>query len=316
MSSRRAHSGKDMERCQQWPFDPASIRDLCRARANLMSVVHRQDDEEFINILRKIRFCKALTPGEESILTRQKPDPERAVKLLPKKSEVNSENLRNFDSLEGTPRQFDCWDAFSWRNEKEPELKANEIPLYPGKPNSPLRALKDHRFEESLQLKVGMLAILLTNLDIKAGLVNGSQGRVVDFQPHDPNNSILTGHDLYSSKFGKAGKDDSRFQERIEYKEQQIQTFMRRAEIQEWPVVRFNNGLVMPIYAQCEVSERGLEEPFSLLGRTQIPLLAAWAITIHKAQGMTLERVIVDLAQSFEAEMAYVALSRARSLED
>ena len=42
------------------------------------------------------------------------------------------------------------------------------------------------------------------------------------------------------------------------------------------------------------------------LGRTQIPLLPAWAITIHKSQGMTLDRVIVDLYNSFEREMCYV----------
>lgn len=46
-----------------------------------------------------------------------------------------------------------------------------------------------------------------------------------------------------------------------------------------------------------------------------MPLLAAWAITVHKSQGMTLDRVIVDLWNSFEREMVYVALSRARGLD-
>lgn len=47
---------------------------------------------------------------------------------------------------------------------------------------------------------------------------------------------------------------------------------------------------------------------------TQLPLMLAWAVTIHKAQGKTFERVIIDLPQSFAHGQTYVALSRATSL--
>jgi len=78
------------------------------------------------------------------------------------------------------------------------------------------------------------------------------------------------------------------------------------------PIVRTYNGKEIIV----ENESWHIDEDGAVKARiTQMPLRLAWAITIHKSQGMSLDAAEIDLSRSFVAGMGYVALSRVRSLE-
>jgi ATP-dependent DNA helicase PIF1 len=78
-----------------------------------------------------------------------------------------------------------------------------------------------------------------------------------------------------------------------------------------YPMVKFRNGEVLIIEPHTWESE-----DIDGLQRQQIPLRLAYAITIHKAQGATLDCALIDIGDNtFEYGQAYVALSRVRSLD-
>lgn len=75
------------------------------------------------------------------------------------------------------------------------------------------------------------------------------------------------------------------------------------------PVVRFANGVRKTVHREKWTLKSGPVQA----ERSQVPLQLAWAISVHKSQGMSLDAVEINLERAFEPGMAYVALSRARS---
>lgn len=79
----------------------------------------------------------------------------------------------------------------------------------------------------------------------------------------------------------------------------------------DYPVVELKNGRKLIIEPDSWELRDGDKKRAEL---SQIPLRLAWAITVHKSQGMTLDAARVNLAKAFTYGMGYVALSRVRSL--
>jgi ATP-dependent DNA helicase PIF1 len=142
-------------------------------------------------------------------------------------------------------------------------------------------------FPERLPLRVGAQVMLLKN-NPNLKLWNGSRGVVIKFV--ETKSSIAK---EYST----------------------IETCSKASAKYEYlPVIRFSTGQEVVVgFDSFELEGTGKQKIKA--SRQQLPLRLSWAITIHKSQGMSLDYLKVDASRSFEAGQAYVALSRARSME-
>ena len=81
----------------------------------------------------------------------------------------------------------------------------------------------------------------------------------------------------------------------------------------DYPVIAFQNGRTVTMQPDTWELRDGDKKRASI---TQIPLRLAWAITVHKSQGMTLDAARIDLRKAFVEGMGYVALSRVKNVSN
>jgi ATP-dependent exoDNAse (exonuclease V) alpha subunit len=79
------------------------------------------------------------------------------------------------------------------------------------------------------------------------------------------------------------------------------------------PVVQTSTGQKIRVQSEDWILENDRGENIATV--SQIPLRLAWAITIHKSQGMTLDSAEIDLSKTFEVGQGYVALSRLKNID-
>lgn len=85
----------------------------------------------------------------------------------------------------------------------------------------------------------------------------------------------------------------------------------------QWPVVQFRraDGSVVETVVTPEVIESRTQEGQLLGRRCQLPIIPAVCITVHKSQGLTLDGVVVDMAEFWEHGQGHTAFSRIGKLE-
>ena len=212
---------------------------------------YRQSDEDFLNILNKMRNGE-VTNEDLALLNKHVskiPDNEDySVTLTSYNSMAEKINDEKLDSIEE--------EEFCYQAEIREDFKKNDAPV-----------------PESLRLKVGAQVIFCRNYP-QAGYMNGTIGKVSKLDEEHIFVTLENGAEINVSKV-------------------------------DWENIQSKYN------SQTHKMESEVVGSF-----TQFPLKLAWAITIHKSQGMTFDKMHFDLSRgTFQAGQAYVAISRLCSLD-
>lgn len=166
----------------------------------------------------------------------------------------------------------------------------------------------------SISLKKGAQVMLIKNID--ETLVNGSVGKVIAFMDEKTFDIYHEDEDEFQAVETMDLADEEMTKSRMKLKAL-INKDLAGDTSHKWPLVRFAiaDGSSRDLLCQRESWKIELPNGEVQASRSQIPLILAWALSIHKAQGQTLDRVKVDLGKIFEKGQAYVALSRATCQE-
>ena len=245
--------------------------------------VYRQSNKDFVRILQNIRTGNVNDDTVRYLKDKcERPLPRNKFGIRPtvlhsKNVDVTSENLIDLNNLSGTTVTYTAMD---------------HVEIEKGSGGGPWmkQKLEKSSFfssclaEKELQLKIGAQVMLIKNMNHNSRLANGSRGKVIGFQSVKKSGAPLNINDSEAAKMSLL------------------------PGVSNYPIVQFKNGLQQVIVPQKFQSR--------ILGlgtctRTTVPLKLAWAITTHKAQGLTLDYVIADVGQVFAEAQLYVALSRA-----
>ena len=212
---------------------------------------YRQSDEDFLNILNKMRNGE-VSNEDLALLNKHVskiPDNEDySVTLTSYNSMAEKINDEKLDSIEE--------EEFCYQAEIREDFKKNDAPV-----------------PESLRLKVGAQVIFCRNYP-QAGYMNGTIGKVSKLDEEHIFVTLENGAEINVSKV-------------------------------DWENIQSKYN------SQTHKMESEVVGSF-----TQFPLKLAWAITIHKSQGMTFDKMHFDLSRgTFQAGQAYVAISRLCSLD-
>jgi len=226
------------------------------------------------------------------------------VPRFPTRKEVAYANTRRLGELPGRPQTYQAQDQAGVDHREAPISHEHMVDILD-------KLVVPNRLELKVGAQVMLIKVLcmimslrwyeahLTQNLMQGYLVNGSIGRVTKFAT--PKEAIQSNIRLAQVESDKNRNGSSNTEEILEY------DF-------KWPVVKFTNSEEL-VVTPVDFTVNNGDGRTMMARRFQLPLILAWALSVHKSQGQTLERVRVDLRRTFEKGQAYVALSRATSME-
>jgi ATP-dependent DNA helicase PIF1 len=245
-----------------------------------LTKIIRQKNPEFQAILNEARTGQ-LTKASLKILRSRMDLNYKSLEIQPsmlftRRGEVDSINTTHLKKLTTEKKTYTATTVFN------PITQTQGLSTTSPEVQAAVQALdKVAAYSVELTLAVGAQVMLLTNMNPGAGLVNGSRGVVVGFE-----RPVGEAEDLSGAK-----------------------PLIKNNDVL-FPVVRFKSGKQLIQFHDWELQE------FPGVKRQQIPLKLAYAITIHKAQGATLDCALIDVGgRTFEYGQAYTALSRVKDME-
>lgn len=283
-----------------------------------LTQVFRQKDETFVRMLNEMRHGKLSTDSIEQFkrLTRP-PLVDGSIvptDLFPHREDVDRANLGRLAGLKVAGHTYEARDGGELPRDQRDKI------------------LSQFMAPAKIFLKVGAQVMLIKNTD--ETLVNGSIGKVVAFLTQSEHRHALqTLPNLYEEQYleklpelqeswnfreaspekgaiaSSSGRDSA---EPVKRKNAGTAALTAR-----WPLVRFTmpSGGHRTEIVKPEEWKNELPNGEVQASRVQLPLVLAWALSIHKSQGQTMPCCRIDLGKVFEKGQAYVALSRATSLE-
>ena len=327
---------KKEEQPATFAFDSFAWKRCIKLTITLQKVFRQQGDMEFIEMLNEMRIGKLSEKSIREFMKLERELPETDIEpaeLFCTRFEVDRANKTRLDKLESEIKTYTAWDG---GNLEDPQQRE--------------RLLANFMAPKLLHLKTGAQVMMIKNID--ESLVNGSLGKVIDFIDQETyltyekvsSNFNLDDEeiekDIAKVKEEQMGKEDETMEKPEGKLEETVFEFFNEIDSND-PDVRRNIQMKKDLMNKLHESSRGKKLPLvrfttpdgqkrtvlvhpetwsvedehekPLVTRMQLPLILAWALSIHKSQGQTLPKVCVNLKRVFEKGQAYVALSRAVS---